>query len=1163
MSKHVTVQLDDKYTVTKGRVFLTGTQALVRLPMTQQQRDMKKGFSTAGYISGYRGSPLGGFDDQLGKASKFLAQHHTLFVPGVNEDLAATAIWGTQQAEIGGEGKYDGVFGLWYGKGPGVDRTGDVFRHANLAGTSKLGGVLVLMGDDHTCESSTTCHQSEFAMVDAMIPILSPAGVQEVLDYGVYGWALSRFSGCWVGMKCVKDTVEATAIIDVDIDRVQTHDPEDFVFPPDGINIRLPDTPHAQEARLHDYKLQAVRKFAQVNPIDKLVIDSGSARFGVITHGKSYLDVLQALDDLDITEAKAEQMGFRLYKLGLIWPIEPDQAAGFASGLEKILVVEEKRSFIEVQLKELLYGQSNAPSIIGKLDEQGRKLLQPEMALNSNQIAIAIAERLLEINDDTPLRKRLEILRSYNAPKDNLDVISRTYYFCSGCPHNTSTILPEGSKGYAGIGCHWMSQSMKRATTGYTQMGGEGLAWVGEAPFSKREHMFQNLGDGTYFHSGLLAIRAAVAARTNITYKILFNDAVAMTGGQKHDGPLDVPSIARQVQAEGVKDVVVVADDTTKYPESVQWPEGVRIYQRDELEEVQKSLRDIKGTTVLIYDQTCAAEKRRRRKRGTFPDPQKRIMINDLVCEGCGDCGAKSNCVSVQPLETEFGRKRTIDQSSCNKDYSCIKGFCPSFVTVIGGKLRMPDPIDNVHILPALPEPTLPSLTDGNYSILVAGMGGTGVVTIGAILGMAAHLEGRGCGLLDMAGLAQKGGSVWSHLRFGASPESIKTIRIAPGGADLVLGCDLIVAGNAKTLALTRKFGTRMLVNMEQVMPGAFALDPDMQYPTFNLTQNIKLAVGDGAAEFIDAGRIATQLMGDSIATNMFLLGYAYQKELIPLSANAIEQAIDLNGAAKKMNKDAFNWGRRAAVDMGAVERILASKQKVSAPSLAPQTSTDLNSTINKRYEYLRQYHNVTYADRYLDLVEQVRQAETDFSPGENFLSMAVAKYYFKLLAIKDEYEVARLFVDTPFLSSLENKFEGKYKVVFNLAPPLFAKRDSTTGLPKKSEYGQWIVPFMKMLTKLRLLRNTPFDPFGYTAERKFERALIGWYEGVVKECVLAISKGADRCSYETLVAVLSLPERIRGYGHVRKESIEAVYAEYDSLIKTEPEKSVFYRVAS
>ncbi|MGD9921076.1 MAG: indolepyruvate ferredoxin oxidoreductase family protein, partial [Pseudorhodoplanes sp.] len=1110
--------LDDKYTLPKGRVFITGTQALVRLPMTQRQRDGAEGRGTAGYITGYRGSPLGTLDDQLAKASERLAAHHVVFVPGVNEDLAATAVWGSQQAEATGEGKYDGVFAMWYGKGPGVDRSGDAFRHGNLAGSSKNGGVLVLMGDDHTCESSTTCHQSEFAMVDAMIPVLSPAGVQEILDFGLVGWALSRYSGCWVGMKCVKDTVEATASVDVDVDRVRIVLPVDGNLPSDGLNLRLPDTPQAQEARLHRHKLGAVKAFARANGIDRTVMDSPAPMLGIMTHGKSYLDVLQALDDLELSERHAARLGLRIYKVGMTWPLEPDGAARFASGLRKVIVVEEKRSLLESQLKEQLYGQASAPAIVGKLDETGNGLFQSEMALDSNQIAIAIGERLLQLHGGglEALQQRVEKIRAMRAPKGVIDIVSRSFYFCSGCPHNSSTVLPAGSKGYAGIGCSWMAQTMDRSTMGYTQMGAEGLAWVGEAPFSKRKHMFQNIGDGTYFHSGLLAIRAAVAARTDITYKILFNDAVAMTGGQRHDGPLDVPTIAQQVRAEGVKRIAVVSDEPRKYPAATAWPSGLTIHHRDAIDVVQKELREIEGTTVLIYDQTCAAEKRRRRKRGKFPDPAKRVLINDLVCEGCGDCGVKSNCVSVQPLETELGRKRIIDQSSCNKDYSCVKGFCPSFVTVIGGQLRKPARASDADgpFLP-LPEPARPSLEGRVYSILVAGMGGTGVVTIGAILGMAAHLEGLGCGILDMAGLAQKGGSVWSHLRFGSSPEAIKTIRIAAGGADLVLGCDLIVAGNSKTLAATRHGRTRMVVNTHETMPGEFSRNTDMQYPSASLQRNIVDAVGASNAEFVDAGRIATTLLGDSIAANMFMLGFAHQRGLIPVSAEAIDKAIELNGAQRQMNSDAFLWGRRAAIDVKTVERLSASSRNAPDVVLSPAPTDNLDEAIAWRVRFLTEYQDKAYADRYLDLVERVSTAERQGFPGRSGLTKAVAKYYFKLLAIKDEYEVARLYTETGFLQSVGRRFEGDFRLVFNLAPPFLARRDPLTGEPNKREFGAWIIPLFRILAKLRFLRGTILDIFGHTDERRLERSLIARYESSIEQALSAIDATHDEGQYD------------------------------------------------
>ena len=768
------VTLDDKYDLTKSRVFVTGYQALVRMTMMQHERDRRAGLNTAGYVTGYRGSPLGGLDYQFQRAANHLAPRNILFQTAINEDLAATAIWGAQQAELRGEGKFDGVFGIWYGKGPGVDRTGDAFRHANFAGTSKFGGVLALMGDDHTAESSTTAHQSEFNFVDVMIPILNPAGAQEIIDYGLYGWAMSRFTGTWVGLKCMHETVESTAVVDGALDRLNIviPGPEDFAMPPGGLNIRLGDTVLGMEARLHDYKRDAMLAFIRANRLNKVITSGGrNPKIGVITTGKSYLDVRQALDELGIDEMKCNEWGLRIDKIACPWPIGRQELIDFAKGLDLIIVVEEKRSLIEVQVREELYGSPNQPVVIGKKDEQGNWLFPVKAALDANDVAICIGERLLKYVGDENLKGcvvRLKEAQRHLA--ETQDVAVRIPYFCSGCPHNSSTVVPEGSRAYAGIGCHYMAQWMDRSTLGFTQMGGEGANWIGEAPFSKRPHVFQNIGDGTYNHSGYMAIRAAIASGVNITYKILYNDAVAMTGGQMHDGGLTVWQIAAQVAAEGAKRVVLVSDEPKKYPPGIKWPDGITFHHRDDLQTVQKELSLVPGCTVLIYDQTCAAEKRRRRKRGTFPDPDKRVIINEMVCEGCGDCGVKSNCVSVQPLETEFGRKRTIDQSSCNKDFSCVKGFCPSFVTVHGAKLKKGKGTVEGQAMPKLPEPAHPKIAQ-TYNIIVTGVGGTGIVTIGGILGMAAHLEGKGVGVIDMAGLAQKGGAVYSHMRIAERPE--------------------------------------------------------------------------------------------------------------------------------------------------------------------------------------------------------------------------------------------------------------------------------------------------------------------------------------------------------------------------------------------------------
>ncbi|HET6376906.1 MAG TPA: indolepyruvate ferredoxin oxidoreductase family protein [Methylocella sp.] len=1134
--------LDDKYDLAKGRIFVSGPQAIVRLLLMQRELDRRNGLNTAGFISGYRGSPLGGLDMTFLRAKRPLDAAGILFQPGLNEDLAATAIWGTQQAEMRGEGKFDGVFALWYGKGPGVDRSGDVLRHANLAGTSKYGGVLALMGDDHTAESSTTAHQSEFNFVNVMIPILSPAGVQEIIDYGLYGYAMSRFTGAWVGLKCLKDTVESTGSIDVSLDRVRPAPPSGFVMPPGGLNIRARDTVLEQERRLQNYKRDAMLAWLRANRLNKVITSGGpSARIGVITAGKSYLDVRQAMDDLGIDEASANKLGLRVMKLACTWPIEPQGLREFARGLDLIIVIEEKRSLIEVQLREELYGSPNQPVCIGKKDEEGNWLFPITGALDANDIAIAIGRRLLRFvqNEDLEVRVR-QLERAQAALAAAGDIGTRTPYFCSGCPHNTSTRVPEGMRAYAGIGCHYMVQWMDRATEGFTQMGGEGANWIGEAPFSKRAHVFQNLGDGTYDHSGILAIRFAVAAGVNITFKILFNDAVAMTGGQPLEGGLTVDMIARQVAAENVKRIALVTDEPHKYPRSIQWPAGLTISHRRDLDAVQRELAATSGVSVLLYDQTCAAEKRRRRKRGEMPDPPRRVFINELVCEGCGDCGVKSNCVSVQPLETEFGRKRIIDQSSCNKDYSCLEGFCPALVSVHGGRLKKADaqPLEG---FPELPYPRIPEIGAKPYGILVTGVGGTGVVTIGAILGMAAHLEGKGCGSIDMAGLAQKGGAVYSHVKIGAKPDDIHAIRVAAGEADLILGCDLVVSGTKKVLAAVRKDETGVVVNTAEIFPGDFTRNPDFSLQAERIQRAIRQAAGRWT-HFIDATGIAFALLGNSIAANMFMLGYAWQKGLVPLGEGSLLRAIELNGEAVKMNQAAFLWGRREAANPATVEAIAAPLRR-QTPS--QHLSASLDEIIERRAAFLTAYQDGAYAARYTALVKQAREREHAILPGRQSFAEAVARYYFKLLAIKDEYEVARLYSDGSFEQQIAAAFEGGPRLEFHLAPPFLGRRNAQ-GEPVKSSFGPWVMPLFRILARLKGLRGTGFDIFGYSKERRAERQLIADYEDLIAE----ILKSLTPENHAIAVALASIPERIRGFGHVKMRNLQAAKAEEQSLLE-------------
>jgi indolepyruvate ferredoxin oxidoreductase len=1143
---HVT--LDDKYDLTKSRIFVTGYQALVRMTMMQQERDKRAGLNTAGYVTGYRGSPLGGLDYQFQRAAKHLAPHNVLFQPAINEDLAATALWGSQQAELRGEGRYDGVFGIWYGKGPGVDRSGDAFRHANFAGTSKHGGVLALMGDDHTAESSTTAHQSEFNFVDVMIPILNPAGVQEIIDYGLYGWAMSRFTGTWVGLKCMHETVESTAVVDGSLERlgIMLPDPDEYTMPVGGLNIRLVDTVLGMEARLHDHKRDAMLAFVRVNKLNKVITSGGrNPKIGVITTGKSYLDVRQALDELGIDEVKANDWGMRIHKIACPWPISRQELSDFARGLELIIVVEEKRSLIEVQVREELYGTANQPMCIGKKDEQGNWLFPVKGALDPNDVAICIGERLLKYVTDENLKGRVARLKEAQARlAETQDVAVRIPYFCSGCPHNSSTVVPEGSRAYAGIGCHYMAQWMDRSTLGFTQMGGEGANWIGEAPFSKRPHVFQNIGDGTYNQSGYMAIRASIAAGVNVTYKILYNDAVAMTGGQMHDGNLTVPMIAAQVAAEGARRIVVVSDEPKKYPPGTKWPAGVTFHHRDDLQQVQKELSQVPGCTILIYDQTCAAEKRRRRKRGTYPDPEKRVIINELVCEGCGDCGVKSNCVSVQPLETEWGRKRTIDQSSCNKDFSCVKGFCPSFVTVHGATLKKGRGVAEDHEIKALPEPELPRI-DRTYNIIVTGVGGTGIVTIGGILGMAAHLEGKATGVIDMAGLAQKGGAVYSHMRIAERPEDIHAIRVAAGGADLVLGGDIVVAGNKKVLAAVKSGRTAMIINTSEFLPGDFTRNADFSLPTERLRRAISSAAGRDRTHFVNATRLATALFGSSLGSNIFMVGFAYQLGAVPLHASAIEQAIALNGEAVPMNLAAFHWGRRAALDLSAVEEIARPAPETSDENR--ELSQSFEEMVSRRVKFLTVYQSKRYAKRYKKWVEQAKEIEQERVPEKCGFADAVARYLFKLMAYKDEYEVARLYTDGTFLKQVANDLGGeKLRFEFHLAPPLLTKINPATGEPRKMSFGPWMLTAFKIMAAFRFVRGTPLDIFGRSEERRTERRLIADYEAMLEEVLPKLN--AD--NHALAVGLAAIPEKIRGYGPVKARHLAAAKADEAALFE-------------
>jgi indolepyruvate ferredoxin oxidoreductase len=1144
--------LEDRYRLDRGRVYLTGIQALVRLPMMQRQRDLKAGLNTGGFVSGYRGSPLGMYDNALWGAKRYLKENNIHFQPGLNEDLAATSVWGSQQTNLFPQANVDGVFAIWYGKGPGVDRSMDVLKHGNAAGTSPHGGVIALAGDDHGCQSSTLPHQSEQVFAAAMIPVVNPATVQEYLDYGILGFAMSRYTGCWIGFKAISETVESGASVWVDPERTRIAMPTDFELPPGGLGIRNPDPPLEAERRLHGPKMAAVRAFVRANGFDRTVIDpaqSGQhARIGIMTTGKAYLDTRQALEDLGLSEERCKALGIRLYKVGVTWPLEPEGARRFAEGLQEVIVVEEKRSNLEDQLVRILYNApaDRRPLVIGKTDESGRIILPSEGELTPTGVAAVIAGRLMKHGGDSPeLRQRLariehkEKLLGAPPPK-----VARTPYFCSGCPHNTSTRVPEGSRAMAGIGCHGMAIWMPdRRTSLISHMGGEGVGWIGQAPFTTEKHVFQNLGDGTYYHSGLMAIRQSAAAGVNITYKILYNDAVAMTGGQPHDGPLTVPEITRQVEAEGAKKIVVVTDEPDKYPMNAGFAHGVTIRHRDELDAVQRELRDIPGLTVLVYDQTCAAEKRRRRKRGTFPDPAKRVFINDAVCEGCGDCSDKSNCVSVKPLETELGRKRQIDQSNCNKDFSCLNGFCPSFVSVHGGtpaKAKRPQlKVVEKDPFADLPMPTARPLSEA-YGILVTGIGGTGVITVGALIGMAAHLEGKGCTVLDFTGLAQKNGAVMSHVRLAPAPEDLHAVRIAAGGANLVLGCDMVVAASPAALSRIEPGITKAVINGYMTPVAAFVLNGDMDLGAEAMMKSIRDAAGDDATSFVDGTGLATALLGDSIATNLFMLGYAWQKGLLPLSLDALMRAIELNGVAVETSKRTFAWGRLAAHNLGAV-------QAAAKPTLRVERTVarSLNEIVAKRVELLTDYQNRAYADRYSAFVDKVAKAAKAKAPGRSGLAEAVAKSLYKLMAYKDEYEVARLYTDGAFAAKVAQQFEGDYRLTFHLAPPLFAERDATTGQLKKREYGAWVLPAFRFLASLKKLRGGTFDVFGYTAERKMERRLIGEYQATIEQVLATL----DQNNHSLAVQIAEVPESMRGFGHIKEKNVKAAKEREASLL--------------
>jgi len=1140
------ISLDQKYTQESGHIFLTGTQALVRLPMAQIRRDRAFGLNTAGFVTGYRGSPLGGYDQQLHAARKHLEQYNVKFQPGVNEDLAATAIWGTQQLNLSPGARYDGVVGIWYGKGPGVDRCGDVFRHANAAGSAKNGGVLCLAGDDHGAKSSTVPHQSDHAFAAALMPYLYPSSIHEIIQMGLLGIAMSRYSGCWVGMKVITETVETTGEINLADEMTPFIIPPDFELPPGGLNLRWPDDRFDQDRRLQDYKGFAAIAFARANKINRVTMDSPNARYGIMASGKSYEDVRQALRELGVTEEVAARIGLRLYKVGMPWPLEPEGVRQFAVGLEEIFIIEERREIVENQVKQALFNWRDdvRPRIIGKMDERDHRFLPFAQELSVAKIATSMVDRLLAMEIDPTIADMLRAKADWFHGRDASQVqaivpVARTPYFCSGCPHNTSTKVPEGSRALAGIGCHFMSLWMDRNTETFTHMGGEGVPWTGIAPFTDEKHIFANLGDGTYFHSGSLAIRQSIASKANITYKILYNDAVAMTGGQRHDGELSPQQITFQLHSEGIRAIYLVSETPDAYPADSIAP-GTHLRHRDELDAVMKECREIAGASAIVFVQTCAAEKRRRRKRGTLEDPARRVVINDAVCEGCGDCSVQSNCISVEPLETPLGRKRTINQSSCNKDYSCLKGFCPSFVTIEGGSLRKRAPAD-LGALGDLPEPVSRPALATPYNIAVGGVGGTGVLTIGALLGMAAHIEGKASMILDMSGLAQKGGAVLSHVRLSDRPEDVTCSRIVTGTADLLIVADEVMAISKETLTLCEPGRTHGVVNTHLIPIADFIRNRDFDFQTRKVNSVLHAALHKDSA-FVDFTQAAEALLGDAIATNMMMMGFAYQRGLLPLTAASIEQAIELNGVSIKMNTQAFRLGRLAAADPARLADLL----KVANHSAAEKTIDEmsLDEIITHRTAMLTNYQNDKLAKRYRALVDQVRGATESGGYGDA-LPRAVAINYAKLLAYKDEYEVARLLTDPSFEQSIHDRFEGAFKVNFHLAPPSLPGVDAS-GRPKKRQFGEHMRPLFRILAKLRFLRGSPLDLFGYHPERKLERDLIAGYE---KDVATVLGMLSPR-THDAAVEILSLPDKIRGYGPIKEKSVADAKARYVELAR-------------
>ena len=1116
------ISLSDKYELREGKIFLTGVQALVRLPLIQKDLDEQNNLNTGGFISGYKGSPLGGYDLELDRAQKYLQEKSIHHQAGINEELGATAVWGSQQGEFKDRGKKDGVFGIWYGKGPGMDRSMDVFKHANAAGSSKYGGVLAVAGDDHAAKSSTLPHQSDHNFMSAFMPFLYPSGVEEIVRYGLLGFAMSRYSGCWTGFKIVSDVADSGKRYDVGVEQSPIIIPnEEFLgeYRDLSRNILYSDTPREQDYRLQRSKGFAAQEFVRANNIDYSIWKSDESRLGIITSGKSYNDVREALRWLGIDESRAKKLGLCIYKVGMPWPLEPQGVREFCEGLESILLVEEKRELIEHQVKWQLYNWKDTvrPTVVGKQDENGDWLLPAENDLPLQTIVEAISKRLHKITGDSELLERLEWFKRRNEfQEQTIAPIQRKPFFCSGCPHNSSLKLPEGKRALGGIGCHYMAVESVEGTEFFTQMGGEGTPWIGIAPFSKEEHIFANLGDGTYKHSGILAIRAALDANVNITYKILYNDAVAMTGGQEIGDNWNVEGTVKQMLAEGVKKVSILSEDPSRHKHLA--CKEVKSLHRDSIITEQEELSKYQGVSVLIFDQTCAAEKRRKRKRGLMEDPVKRVVINPEVCEGCGDCSIQSSCVSIEPLETSLGRKRKINQSNCNKDYTCIKGFCPSFITV-DAQLKSDTVFREIG---DLPDPER-NINNEISNIMLTGIGGTGVLTISAILAYAAHFEDKDSSVMDMTGLAQKGGAVWSHIKIyekGIKPFSQK---ISPGSADLLLACDAVVGTKPEIQEVVSDEKTTTVINNNTIPVSDFVTDRELDFKDNEVLEMITKTTKKVASS-VPAIKISEVLSGDAIGTNMVMLGSAYQNGLIPLKAENIVNAIKLNGVGIERNIYNFNLGRLYVIDPENELFDFLSKDKIR--------ELGFEELYEDRLSRIEKYDQRVVKDfqKTKEGIDSLLSTEVD----SERLNIDAIKELYRVFAIKDEYEVARMHLETTS-SVLDGQFKDWKNLSFYLSPPMLSFiKDKRTGRPRKIKIPGYIaIPMFKLLRSLSFLRGTIFDPLNLTSDRRRDLK----HKRIFKQKIADINKLNSGEKAKKLRDLITASSNVKGYGPVRHEA--------------------------